>query len=154
MNGAPLLLVAAYRRLPGEERGAMLRTMRAARRSFPRRPLHIGVPPGCLRPGASARPIRRAYNILGGNCGSSLPCLCEDDANAILTDALADRALANSVAPTIGWPLPTAEGQSVAGRRSPFAALAGTRSPGPRKRLPLADRQRELPCSTRHSSPC
>ncbi len=138
------ILVAGVPTTAGEDEERMLRTMRAAVEASPRLPLHIGVAAGNVFAGRIGPPYRRAYTILGGTAALAARLMARADANAIWTtpDLIERSKTAFATTPVGSLPL---KGKAEPVEAVAVGAAAGTRSPGPRKRLPLVDRQRELP---------
>jgi tetratricopeptide (TPR) repeat protein len=119
--GGRIILVAGVPTTAGEDEERLLRTVRAAVDGGTRLPLHIGVAAGNVFAGRIGPPYRQAFTILGG------------------TAALAARLMAKADAGSI-WTTPGPVDAVAVGE------VTGAREPeSPKKKLPLVDRQRELP---------
>ena len=142
--GGRVVLVAGVPTTAGEDEERILRTVRAALDAAPRLPLHIGVAAGNVFAGSIGPPYRRAYTILGGTAALAARLMAKADANAIWTtpDVVERSKTAFDTTPV--GPLPL-KGKAQPVKAVAVGAVAGTRAPQTRTKLPLVDRQRELP---------
>jgi class 3 adenylate cyclase/tetratricopeptide (TPR) repeat protein len=142
--GGRIILVAGVPTTSGDDEERMLRTVRAALEASPRLPLHIGVAAGNLFAGRVGPPYRRAYTILGGTAALAARLMAKADANAIwTTPEVLERSRAMFATQNVG--ALTLKGKAQPVETLAVGALAGVRVAESRKKLPLVDRQREMP---------
>jgi predicted ATPase/class 3 adenylate cyclase len=142
--GGRVVLVAGVPTTAGEDEERMLRTVRAALDASPRLPLHIGVAAGNVFAGRIGPPFRRAYTILGGTAALAARLMAKADANAIWTTPdVVERSKTTFTTTSVGFLALKGKAQRI--EAVAVGAVAGTRTPEPRKKLPLVDRQREMP---------
>jgi class 3 adenylate cyclase/tetratricopeptide (TPR) repeat protein len=142
--GGRVVLVAGVPTTAGEDEERMLRTVRAVVDAGTRLPLHIGVASGNVFAGRVGPAYRRAYTILGGTAALAARLMAKADAGAIWTTPDVVERSKTTFATTPLTPL------ALKGKAKPVDAVAvgavsGARVPAARKKLPLVDRQRELP---------
>ncbi len=143
--GGRIVLVAGVPTTAGEDEERLLRTVRAAVDAETKLPLHVGVAAGNVFAGRIGPPYRQAFTILGGTAALAARLMAKADARSIWTTPdLLDRSRTAFATESVG-------ALALKGKAEPVEAIAvgevaGTREPAtPRKRLPLVDRQRELP---------
>jgi class 3 adenylate cyclase/tetratricopeptide (TPR) repeat protein len=143
--GGRIVLVAGVPTTAGEDEERMLRTVRAAVDAETRLPLHVGVASGNVFAGRVGPPYRRSYTILGGTAALAARLMAKAPARVILTtpDVL-DRSN-TTFATTPVEPL-ALKGKAELVAAVEIGAVGAARASSlTRKRLPLVDRQRELP---------
>ncbi|HEX3668769.1 MAG TPA: AAA family ATPase, partial [Acidimicrobiia bacterium] len=143
--GGRIILVAGVPTTAGEDEERLLRTVRAAVDAGTRLPLHIGVAAGNVFAGRIGPPYRQAFTILGGTAALAARLMAKADARSIWTTPdLLERSRTLFATRPVG-------ALSLKGKAEPVDAVAvgevtGAREPeSPKKKLPLVDRQRELP---------
>jgi predicted ATPase/class 3 adenylate cyclase len=143
-EGGRVVLVAGVPTTAGDDEERLLRTVRAAVDAQTRLPLHVGVATGNVFAGRIGPSYRRTYTILGGTAALAARLMAKADARSIWTtpDVL-DRSHTIFEAAAVG-------ALALKGKAEPVDAVAvgaidGTRAPARAHRLPLVDRQRELP---------
>jgi len=143
--GGRIILVAGVPTTAGEDEERLLRTVRAAVDAGTRLPLHIGVASGNVFAGRIGPPYRHAFTILGGTAALAARLMAKADARSIWTTPdLVERSRTVFATEPVGALV-------LKGKAEPVEAVAvgkvtGKREPTPpKKKLPLVDRQRELP---------
>jgi predicted ATPase/class 3 adenylate cyclase len=143
--GGRVVLVAGVPTTGGEDEERMLRTVRAAIDAETRLPLHVGVASGNVFAGVIGPQYRRAFTILGGTAALGARLMAKAGAReAWTTPDLLERSKAVFETKPVGALV-------LKGKAEPVDAVSvgsvveqaqpATRS----RRLPLVDRQRELP---------
>ena len=143
--GGRIIIVAGVPTTAGEDEERLLRTVRAAVDAETTLPLHVGVAAGNVFAGRIGPPYRQAFTILGGTAALAARLMSKADARAIWTTPdLLERSRTAFATESVG-------ALALKGKAEPVEAVAvgavsGTREPvSPKKKLPLVDRQRELP---------
>jgi class 3 adenylate cyclase/tetratricopeptide (TPR) repeat protein len=143
--GGRIILVAGVPTTAGEDEERLLRAVRAAVDANTTLPLHVGVAAGNVFAGRIGPPYRQAFTILGGTAALAARLMAKADARAIWTTPdLLERSRTAFATESVG-------ALTLKGRAEPVEAVAvgevtGTREPAsPKRKLPLVDRQRELP---------
>jgi tetratricopeptide (TPR) repeat protein len=144
-EGGRVVLVAGVPTTAGDDEARLLRTVRTAVDAETRLPLHIGVATGNVFAGRIGPSYRRTFTILGGTAALAARLMARADARSIWTTAdVLERSTTEFATTSVG-------ALALKGRAEPVEALAvgaiaGGRVPAGRaRRLPLVDRQRELP---------
>jgi class 3 adenylate cyclase/tetratricopeptide (TPR) repeat protein len=143
--GGRIILVAGVPTTAGEDEERLLRTVRAAVDAETKLPLHVGVAAGNVFAGRVGPPYRQAFTILGGTAALAARLMAKADERAIWTTPdLLERSRTAFATEPVG-------ALTLKGKAEPVEAVAvgevsGTREPAsPKRKLPLVDRQRELP---------
>jgi class 3 adenylate cyclase/tetratricopeptide (TPR) repeat protein len=142
--GGRIILVAGVPTTAGGDEERLLRTARAAVDADTRLPLHVGVAAGNVFAGRIGPPYRLAFTILGGTAALAARLMAKADARSIWTTPdLLQRSRTLFATTPVG-------ALALKGKAAPVDAVAvgevaGTRERESPKRLPLVDRQRELP---------
>jgi len=142
--GGRVILVAGVPTTAGEDEERLLRTVRAAVDANTKLPLHVGVAAGNVFAGRIGPPYRQAFTILGGTAALAARLMAKAGARSIWTTPdLLDRSRTVFATEPVG-------ALALKGKAQPVEAVAvgevtGTREQAAPKRLPLVDRQRELP---------
>jgi class 3 adenylate cyclase/tetratricopeptide (TPR) repeat protein len=142
--GGRAVLVAGVPTTAGEDEERLLRTVRAAVDAGTRLPLYVGVAAGNVFAGRIGPPYRQAFTILGGTAALAARLMAKADARSILTTPdLLERSRTVFATEAVG-------SLALKGKAQPVDAVAVGEVTGARelvapKRLPLVDRQRELP---------
>lgn len=143
--GGRIILVAGVPTTAGEDEERLLRTVRAAVDAGTRLPLHVGVAAGNVFAGRVGPPYRRAFTILGGTAALAARLMAKTDARSIwTTPELLERSRTLFATQPVG-------ALTLKGKAKPVDAVSvgevtGARErESPQKKLPLVDRQRELP---------
>ena len=142
--GGRIILVAGVPTTAGEDEERLLRTVRTAVDAGTRLPLHVGVAAGNVFAGRIGPPYRQAFTILGGTAALAARLMAKADPRSIWTTPdLLERSRTVFATQPVG-------ALTLKGKAQPVDAVAvgevtgakGRESP---KKLPLVDRQRELP---------
>ena len=142
--GGRIILVAGVPTTAGEDEERLLRTVRAAVDAGTRLPLHVGVAAGNVFAGRIGPPYRRAFTILGGTAALAARLMAKADARSIwTTPELLERSRTLFATQPVG-------ALTLKGKTEPVDAVSvgevtGARERESPKKLPLVDRQRELP---------
>jgi class 3 adenylate cyclase/tetratricopeptide (TPR) repeat protein len=142
--GGRIILVAGVPTTAGEDEERLLRTVRAAVDAGTRLPLHVGVASGNVFAGRIGPPYRQAFTILGGTAALAARLMAKADARSIWTTPdLLERSRTVFATQPVGALV-------LKGKAEPVEAVAvgevtGARERNSPKKLPLVDRQRELP---------
>ena len=142
--GGRIILVAGVPTTAGGDEERLLRTVRAAVDAETRLPLHVGVATGNVFAGRVGPPYRQAFTILGGTAALAARLMAKAAARSIWTTPdLVERSRTAFATEPVG-------ALTLKGKAEPVDAVAvgevtGTRERESPKRLPLVDRQRELP---------
>ncbi|HKD94311.1 MAG TPA: adenylate/guanylate cyclase domain-containing protein, partial [Gaiellaceae bacterium] len=142
--GGRIILVAGVPTTAGEDEERLLRTVRAAVDAETRLPMHIGVAAGNVFAGRIGPPYRTAFTILGGTAALAARLMAKADARSIwTTPGLLQRSRTLFATTPVG-------ALTLKGKAEPVDAVSvgevtGAREHGSPKKLPLVDRQRELP---------
>jgi class 3 adenylate cyclase/tetratricopeptide (TPR) repeat protein len=142
--GGRIILVAGVPTTAGGHEERLLRTVRSAVDAGTRLPLHVGVASGNVFAGRIGPPYRQAFTILGGTAALAARLMAKADARSIWTTPyLLERSRTIFATQPVG-------ALSLKGKAEPVDAVAvgevtGTRERKAPKKLPLVDRQRELP---------
>jgi class 3 adenylate cyclase/tetratricopeptide (TPR) repeat protein len=143
--GGRIILVAGVPTTAGEDEERLLRTVRAAVDAETTLPMHIGVAAGNVFAGRIGPPYRQAFTILGGTAALAARLMARADARSIWTTPdLLERSRTAFATEPVG--ALTLKGKAEPVEAVTVGAVSGTREPAsPKKKLPLVDRQRELP---------
>jgi class 3 adenylate cyclase/tetratricopeptide (TPR) repeat protein len=143
--GGRIILVAGVPTTAGEDEERLLRTVRAAVDAETKLPLHVGVAAGNVFAGRIGPPYRQAFTILGGTAALAARLMAKADARSIWTTPdLLERSRTAFATEPVG--ALTLKGKAEPVEAVAVGAVSGTREPAsPKKKLPLVDRQRELP---------
>jgi class 3 adenylate cyclase/tetratricopeptide (TPR) repeat protein len=142
--GGRVVLVAGVPTTAGEDEERLLRTVRAAVDAGTELPLRVGVAAGNVFAGRIGPPYRQAFTILGGTAALAARLMAKADARSIWTTPdLLERSRTVFATEPVG-------ALALKGKAQPVEAVAvgevtGSRERVAPKRLPLVDRQRELP---------
>lgn len=142
--GGRIILVAGVPTTAGEDEERLLRTVRAAVEAGTRLPLHVGVAAGNVFAGRIGPPYRQAFTILGGTAALAARLMAKADPRSIWTTPdLLERSRTLFATRPVG-------ALTLKGKAEPVNAVAvgevtGARERESPKKLPLVDRQRELP---------
>jgi class 3 adenylate cyclase/tetratricopeptide (TPR) repeat protein len=142
--GGRIILVAGVPTTAGEDEERLLRTVRAAVDARTRLSLHVGVAGGNVFAGRIGPAYRHAFTILGGTAALAARLMAKADARSIWTTPdLLERSRTVFATEPVG-------ALTLKGRAEPVDAVAvgevtGARERAAPKKLPLVDRQRELP---------
>jgi len=142
--GGRIILVAGVPTTAGGDEERLLRTVRAAVDAGTRLPLHVGVAAGNVFAGRIGPPYRQAFTILGGTAALAARLMAKADARSIwTTPELLARSRTLFATTPVG-------ALALKGKAEPVEAVSvgevtGTRETESPKKLPLVDRQRELP---------
>ena len=142
--GGRVVLVAGVPTTAGDDEERLLRTVRAVDVAGTRLTLHIGVAAGNVFVGRVGPPYRRAYTILGGTAALAARLMAKAEAGAVWTTPDVVQRSKTTFATTPVGAL-TFKGKSEPVEVVSVGAIAGAGISAPRKKLPLVDRQRELP---------
>jgi class 3 adenylate cyclase/tetratricopeptide (TPR) repeat protein len=142
--GGRAVLVAGVPTTAGDDEERLLRTVRAAVDAKTELPMHIGVAAGRVFAGRIGPRYRRAYTILGGTAALAARLMAKADAGAVWTTQSVVESSRTAFATVPVGAL------ALKGKQQPVdvvavGAVGEARAPIERKRLPLVDRQRELP---------
>ena len=143
--GGRIILVAGVPTTAGEDEERLLRTVRAAVDAQTTLPLHVGVAAGNVFAGRIGPPYRQAFTILGGTAALAARLMAKADGRSIWTTPdLLERSRTLFATEPVG--ALTLKGKAEPVDAVAVGAVSGTREPAsPKKKLPLVDRQRELP---------
>src|SRR3954452_23917678 len=142
--GGRIILVAGVPTTAGEDEERLLRTVRAAVDAGTRLPLHVGVAAGNVFAGRIGPPYRQAFTILGGTAALAARLMAKADARSIWTTPdLLDRSRTLFATQPVG--ALTLKGKAEPVEVVAVGDVAGTQEREKPKKLPLVDRQRELP---------
>jgi class 3 adenylate cyclase/tetratricopeptide (TPR) repeat protein len=143
--GGRIVLVAGVPTTGGEDEERMLRTVRAAIDAETRLPLHIGVASGNVFAGVIGPRYRRSFTILGGTAALAARLMAKAGAREVWTTPdLLERSKAVFETTPVGALV-------LKGKAEPVEAVSVGNvtdqqdTPTRTRRLPLVDRQRELP---------
>ncbi|HKN62712.1 MAG TPA: tetratricopeptide repeat protein [Gaiellaceae bacterium] len=142
--GGRVILVAGVPTTAGGDEERLLRTVRAAVDEGTRLPLHVGVAAGNVFAGRIGPPYRQAFTILGGTAALAARLMAKADARSIWTTPdLLERSRTLFATQPVGALV-------LKGKAEPVDAVAvgevtGARESKSPQKLPLVDRQRELP---------
>jgi class 3 adenylate cyclase/tetratricopeptide (TPR) repeat protein len=142
--GGRIILVAGVPTTAGEDEERLLRTVRAAVDAETKLPLHIGVAAGNVFAGRIGPPYRQAFTILGGTAALAARLMAKADARSIWTTPdILERSRTLFATTSVG-------ALTLKGKAEPVEAVSvgevtGARERESPKKLPLVDRQRELP---------
>jgi class 3 adenylate cyclase/tetratricopeptide (TPR) repeat protein len=142
--GGRIVLVAGVPTTAGEDEERLLRTVRAAVDARTRLPLHVGVAAGNVFAGRIGPSYRQAFTILGGTAALAARLMAKAGARSIWTTPdLLERSRTVFATEPVG-------ALTLKGKAEPVDAVAvgevtGARERRSPKKLPLVDRQRELP---------
>ena len=142
--GGRIILVAGVPTTAGGDEERLLRTVRSAVDAGTRLPLHVGVASGNVFAGRIGPPYRQAFTILGGTAALAARLMAKADARSIWTTPdLLERSRTIFATQPVG-------ALSLKGKTEPVDAVAvgeviDARERRAPKKLPLVDRQRELP---------
>lgn len=142
--GGRIILVAGVPTTAGGDEERLLRTLRAAVDAETTLPLYVGVAAGNVFAGRVGPPYRQAFTILGGTAALAARLMAKAGARSIwTTPELLRRSRTLFAAEPVG-------ALTLKGKAEPVDAVAvgevtGTREHEAPKKLPLVDRQRELP---------
>jgi class 3 adenylate cyclase/tetratricopeptide (TPR) repeat protein len=141
--GGRVVVVAGAPVTSGDDEERLLRTVRAAVDAETRLPLHVGVASGNVFAGQVGPSFRHAYTILGGTAALAARLMAKASPRSIWTtpDVVARSATEFTVSPVGAL--------SLKGKARPVEAVAiagiERKVVAERRKLPLVDRQRELP---------
>jgi class 3 adenylate cyclase/tetratricopeptide (TPR) repeat protein len=142
--GGRVILVAGVPTTAGGDEERLLRTVRAAVDAGTRLPLHVGVAAGNVFAGRIGPPYRQAFTILGGTAALAARLMAKAEARSIWTTPdLLERSRTLFATQPVGALV-------LKGKAEPVDAVAvgevtGARESKSPQKLPLVDRQRELP---------
>src|SRR3954452_24019893 len=142
--GGRIILVAGVPTTAGGDEERLLRRVRSAVDAGTRLPLHVGVASGNVFAGRIGPPYRQAFTILGGTAALAARLMAKADARSIWTTPdLLERSRTVFATQPVG-------ALTLKGKAEPVDAVAvgeviGSRERRAPKKLPLVDRQRELP---------
>jgi class 3 adenylate cyclase/tetratricopeptide (TPR) repeat protein len=141
--GGRVVLVSGVPTTRGDDEERLLRAIRAAVEAETRLPLHIGVATGNVFAGNVGPSYRRAYTILGGTAALAARLMAKAEPRSVWTTP---EVLARSKTTFATTPVGalTLKGKSAPVEAVAVGPVAGARTAA-RKKLPLVDRQRELP---------
>jgi class 3 adenylate cyclase/tetratricopeptide (TPR) repeat protein len=142
-EGGRVVLVAGVPTTAGDDEERLLRTARAAVDANTRLPLHIGIASGNVFAGRFGPPYRRTFTILGGTAALAARLMARAPERAVWTTPdVVERS-------NTAFEVTQLEPLALKGKARPVAAVALGEVRGARTRvvskLPLVDRQRELP---------
>ena len=142
--GGRIILVAGVPSTAGGDEERLLRTVRAAVDADTKLPLHVGVASGNVFAGRIGPPYRQAFTILGGTAALAARLMAKAAPRSIWTTPdLLERSRTVFATQSVG-------ALTLKGKAEPVDAVAVGEVTGVRERkspqkLPLVDRQRELP---------
>jgi class 3 adenylate cyclase/tetratricopeptide (TPR) repeat protein len=142
--GGRIILVAGVPTTAGGDEERLLRTVRLAVDAGTKLALHVGVASGNVFAGRIGPSYRQAFTILGGTAALAARLMAKADARSIwTTPELLERSRTIFATQPVG-------ALSLKGKAEPVEAVAvgevtGARERKAPKKLPLVDRQRELP---------
>jgi predicted ATPase/class 3 adenylate cyclase len=143
-EGGRIVLVAGIPTTAGDDEERLLRTVRAITEAGTRLPLHIGVATGNVFVGRVGPRYRRAYTILGGTAALAARLMAKADEGAIWTTPdVVSRSRTTFETSFVG--AITLKGKAAPVEAISVGPVSGSQVATPRKKLPLVDRQRELP---------
>jgi class 3 adenylate cyclase len=143
-EGGRVVLVAGVPTTAGEDEERLLRTARAAVDAGTRLPLHVGVATGNVFAGRIGPEFRRTYTILGGTAALAARLMAKAGAGEIWTtpDVVERSKTLFELTPL---PPLALKGKAEPVEAVAVGAVAGIRAAARTRKLPLVDRQRELP---------
>ena len=141
--GGRVVLVAGVPTTSGDDEERLLRTARAAVDARTRLPLHIGLAAGNVFAGRIGPPYRRTYTILGGTAALAARLMAKAPERGVWTTPELVARSRTAFEVTRLEPL-TLKGKAVPVEAVSVGALGAARAATSRK-LPLVDRQREMP---------
>ena len=141
--GGRVVLVAGVPTTAGDDEERLLRTARAAVDVGTRLPFHIGLAEGSVFAGRIGPPYRRTYTILGGTAALAARLMAKAPERSVWTTP---ELVARS---RTGFDVTPLEPLALKGKASPVEAVSvgavGAARVTRSNKLPLVDRQREMP---------
>jgi class 3 adenylate cyclase/tetratricopeptide (TPR) repeat protein len=141
--GGRIVLVSGVPTTEGDDEERLLRTVRTAIDASTRLPLHIGVASGNVFAGRIGPHYRRTYTILGGTAALAARLMAKAPAREVWTTPdVVERSRTTFELTPVGAIALKGKAERV---EAVSVGTAGVRAARRSKRLPLVDRQRELP---------